>query len=88
MPLTATTVTAAPTDACDATCTLATNGVGYPYTVPAATTAPTATKLFNAASASGLGNQTVTPTFKVTVPAKSYAGSYSSTWTLTVASGP
>jgi len=33
----ATTVQGAPTDACDAgsTCTLATNSIGYPYTLPA-----------------------------------------------------
>jgi hypothetical protein len=47
-----------------------------------------ATKLFNAAAASGIGNQTVTPTFKLAVPANTYAGTYTSTWTLTLASGP
>jgi hypothetical protein len=56
--------------------------------VPAGSTAPTATKLLNAATASGVGNQTVTPTFKLAVPANTYAGTYTSTWTLTLASGP
>lgn len=49
----ATTVQTAPTDTCDTTCTAATNSVAYPYTVPAGTTAPTATKLYNAAAITG-----------------------------------
>ena len=87
---TATTVTAAPTDVCDggATCTLATNSIGYPYTLPAATTAPTATKLFNGAANTGLGNQTITPSWKLSVPASTLTGSYTSTWTLSLVSGP
>ena len=86
----ATTVTAAPTDACDtgATCAVATNSVTYPYTLPAAATAPTATKLYNAAASTGLGNQTVTPTWKLAVPASTFAGAYNSTWTLSLVSGP
>ena len=91
----ATTITSsgAVTDACDAsvTCTLATTNVTFPYTLPAGTTAPTATTLFNATANTGMGNQTVTPTFSVALPANTYApagGSYSSTWTVTYASGP
>ncbi len=90
LPTTATTVAAGPTVACDAsvTCTTATNSVTYPYSLPAATTAPTATKLFNAAASTGMGNQTVTPTWKLSIPANSFAGSYTSTWTLSLVSGP
>jgi hypothetical protein len=88
LPTSATTLRSAPTVVCDATCTLASNAVAYPWTLPAGATAPTATKLYNAASGSGSGNQTVTPTFSVAVPANTYAGSYSSTWTFTLASGP
>ena len=86
----ATTVTSAPADACDAsaTCTLATNSVTYPYTLPAAAVAPTATKLYNAAANTGMGNQTVTPTWKLAVPANTFAGTYTSTWTLSLVSGP
>jgi WxL domain surface cell wall-binding len=86
----ATTVTSAPADACDAsaTCTLATNSVTYPYTLPAAAVAPTATKLYNAAANTGMGNQTVTPTWKLAVPASTFAGTYTSTWTLSLVSGP
>lgn len=81
------------TDACDAstTCTTATTNVTYPYTVPAATTAPTATTFFNATANTGMGNQTVTPTFTVALPANTFlpaGGSYTSTWTVTYAAGP
>lgn len=90
----ATTIPSAPTDACDAlsTCTLATNAISYPYTLPAAAVAPTATKLFNAAANTGMGNQTVTPTWQLAVPATTWAGGagtpYTSTWTFTLVSGP
>jgi hypothetical protein len=86
----ATTVGSAPTAACDAsaTCTTATNAIAYPYTLPAAATAPTATKLYNAAANTGLGNQTVTPTWKLAVPASTFAGTYTSTWTESLVSGP
>jgi hypothetical protein len=86
----ATTVTAGPTDACDggATCTLATNAIGYPYALPAATSAPTATKLFNSAANTGMGNQTVTPSWKLGVPANTFAGTYTSTWTISLVSAP
>ena len=84
----ATTILIIPTRACDTTCTLATTNVTYPYTLPAATTAPTATKLFNAQAGTGNGNQTITPTFTLTIPANTYAGTYTSTWTITISSGP
>jgi hypothetical protein len=86
----ATTVGSAPTVACDSgvTCTTATNSISYPYTPPAAATAPTATKLFNAAANTGMGDQTVTPTWKLAVPASTFAGTYTSTWTESLVSGP
>jgi len=86
----ATTLTAAPAVACDtgSTCSLANNGIGYPYTLPAGTTAPTATKMFNAAASSGMGNQTVTPSWKLSIPASTLAGTYTSTWTISLVSGP
>jgi hypothetical protein len=84
----ATQVLTTPTDTCDTACVQASNSITYPYAVPAGTTAPTPTKLFNAAINTGTGNQTVTPTFRLTVPANSYAGTYTSTWTLTLSSGP
>ena len=86
----ATSVPSAPSIACDATvtCTQATNAITYPYVLPAAATAPTATKLWNAAANTGLGNQTVTSTFDLAIPANTYAGSYSSTWTYSLVSAP
>jgi hypothetical protein len=86
----ATSLTGAPADACDAgaTCTLATNGVTYPYVLPAGASAPTATKFYNAAANTGLGNQTVTPSWKLAVPASTFAGTYTSTWTISLVSGP
>jgi hypothetical protein len=67
---------------------LSTNSVTYPYTLPAGSTAPVATKLYNAPSGSGVGNQTFTPTFTLAVPGNAYAGTYTSTWTFTLSSGP
>ncbi|MFZ1997006.1 MAG: WxL domain-containing protein [Solirubrobacteraceae bacterium] len=77
------------TSACaSGTCTNPTNAVTYPVSVPAAATAPTAVKFFNAAANTGLGSFTVTPTVGVFVPATSFAGSYSSTLTVSIVSGP
>jgi hypothetical protein len=87
---TATTVGSAPTVECDAeaTCTKATSGVTYPYTLPAGETMPTATKLFDAAETTGMGDQTVTPTWSLAVPANAYHGTYTATWEFTLATGP
>jgi hypothetical protein len=93
LPTTATTIASAPTATCDAGasgCTTATNSIGYPYSLPAATTAPTATKLFDAALNTGMGNQTFTPTWTLTIPANAVASgtAYTSTWTLSLVSAP
>lgn len=87
----ATTVQSAPTDTCDAqvSCTPATNSVTYPVTLGS-----TAAKIYNAAAGTsttagtGMGDQTVTPTFTVAIPANAYAGTYTSTWTISLVSGP
>ena len=70
------------------TCVNPTNSITYPVAVPAAATAPTAVKFFNAGAASGLGKFTVTPTIGVFVPQSSMAGTYTSTITLAILSGP
>jgi hypothetical protein len=92
LPAGATTITAAPaTPTCDTnvTCTVAgSTTVSYPYSLPAGATAPTATKLFNAAVGTGLGDQTVSPTWNLAIPGNAYAGNYTSTWTLSLVSGP
>lgn len=89
LPTTATTVSSVPEESCDegATCTLATNDVSYPYDVPAGSSA-TATEVFDAAANSGMGDQTVTPEFTLAVPANTYAGTYTSTWTFSLTTGP
>jgi YVTN family beta-propeller protein len=90
LPASSTSITAAPAVTCDASsaCALASNAITYPYVLPAGLTAPTATKLFNAAANSGTGKQTLVPTLSLAVPANSYVGSYSTTVTLSLASGP
>ena len=74
--------------AAGSTCVTATNSVAFPLTIPAAATAPTAVKLFNATANTGMGKITVTPSVSVTVPGNAFAGSYSSVITLAVVSGP
>jgi hypothetical protein len=92
LPTSATSVNAAPSASCDtgASCTPAvlSDLVTYTLTVPAGSTAPTATRLFSAAAGSGMGDQTVSPTFTLGVPADAAAGAYVSDWTLSLVSGP
>jgi hypothetical protein len=88
LPATASTMTGVTSVCASGTCTNPTNAVAYPVNVPAAATAPTAVKFFNAAANTGLGSFTVTPTVGVFVPAASFAGSYSSTLTVSIVSGP
>jgi len=77
------------TSSCAASCTInPTNAITYPLTVPAAATAPTPVKLFNAKANTGQGTFTVTPSIAVTVSQNSFSGSYTSTITLGIVSGP
>lgn len=71
-----------------APCTLPTNNVAFPVDVPAATTAPTAVKFYNAAANTGDSRVDMTLAFSVLVPQNAYAGTYTSTVTLSVISGP
>jgi len=70
------------------TCTNPTNSLSYSIGVPAAATAPAAVKFFNAAANTGMGRFTITPTIQVAIPGNSFAGSYTSTVTVAVVSGP
>jgi WxL domain surface cell wall-binding len=70
------------------TCTNPTNAISYPVAVPAGATAPTAVKFFNAAANTGMGKFTNTPTIGVFVPQSSFAGTYTSTLTIAIVSGP
>ena len=70
------------------TCTLPTDSITYPLTIPAGTTPPPAMKFFNAALSSGLGHFLLTMKVNVSVPANTTKGTYTSTVYLTIASGP
>jgi WxL domain surface cell wall-binding len=88
LPTTATTFTAASASAATGNCSLPTNTTSYPVTLPAGSTPPTAAKLFNASAGTGAGPANLSLTANLAVPANTRAGSYSSTWTFTLSSGP
>ncbi len=88
LPTTATTVTAASTATTGGNCVMPTNSITYPITLPAAASAPTPVKLYNAAVNTGQGPTNVTLTFNLSVPANAYVGPYASTWTFASVSGP
>jgi hypothetical protein len=71
------------------TCTLPTNVVSNTnLALPAGATAPAAVKYMNAANATGLGTTNVNATVAVAVPANVFAGTYSSTVTVSIVAGP
>lgn len=86
LPTTATTVQGAPTIGCDgaSACTSANDTVSYPLTVPVASPA----RIFNASPNTGMGTIDIITTFSLAIPANSFAGSYTSTWTFSLVSGP
>jgi hypothetical protein len=84
----ASSLTGATSSCTSGTCTNPTNAISYPVAVPAGSTPPTAVKFFNAAANSGMGKFTVTPTIGVFVPQNTTAGTYTSTLTLAIVSGP
>jgi hypothetical protein len=88
LPTNATRVTGASGAAGTGNCTPPTNSIGYPVTVPAGAGPPAAVKIFDAATNTGGGPANVTVNFQVSVPASAHSTTYTSTWTLTVASGP
>jgi putative surface cell wall-binding protein len=88
LPTTATTITAGSASAASGNCSPPTNTVGYPVTLPAGSTPPTAIRLFNASAGTGSGLSDLSLTTRLAVPARSRAGSYSSSWTFTLSSGP
>lgn len=88
LPTTATTITAASGSAASGNCRLPTSAITYPVTLPAGATPPTAADLFDSAVNTGEGPTNVTLTAKVALPANAKAGDYSSTWTLSLSSGP
>jgi hypothetical protein len=88
LPATATQITGAAAVAGTGNCSLPTNSVSYPVTLPAGSTPPTAARIYNAGLNTGQGPVDITLTTTIQVPANAAAGTYSSTWTLTMASGP
>jgi hypothetical protein len=85
---TASSITAV-TNACaeGGSCTDPTNAINYQLTVPAGAEAA-AVKFFNAAAETGMGVFDNTPTVAVSLPADTFAGTYTSTITLASVSGP
>lgn len=88
LPTGATAVTAASASPLTGSCSPPQNLVSYPVTLPAGTPAPPAAKLYAAAAGTGVGPNSVSLTFRLIVPANTYYGNYTSTWTFTIASGP
>jgi len=86
---TATTVTSQSDSADGGTCAVPSgNNVGYPVTVPAGAGPPAAVKVYNAAANTGKGDSQLNLNFSMSLPASTFAGHYTSTWTFTIASGP
>jgi hypothetical protein len=88
LPTSATTTTAASTATTGGNCVMPTNSIGYPVTLPAGSVAPTAVKAYNASAGTGQGPTNVTLTYKLAVPANAYHGTFTSTWTIAIVSGP
>ena len=88
LPTTASTVISATSVCATGSCTNPTNTVAYPLTIPAGATAPPPVKLFNAATGTGMGAFTVTPSVTILVPGSVLAGTYTSTISLAIVSGP
>jgi hypothetical protein len=67
--------------------TLPTNSVSSSYPITAVPV-DTAVPLYNAAVNTGMGSVLLTPAMTMDIPAATYAGSYSSTFTVAMTSGP
>lgn len=89
LPNTAVTITGVQSvSAASGNCNLPSNVETYPIGLPAAATPPTAVPIFDANTATGEGPATVNMNFQIAVPASSYTGTYTSTWTFTISTGP
>ncbi len=87
--------TTAPTATCSATCTLPTDTTTYPVAITTAPTAPTPAVIYDTSAATGLGSIVIGGSaasdpagWWLLVPASVYSGSYVSTVTMEVISGP
>jgi len=88
LPSTAVTITGATASPASGSCIAPTNTMTYPLVVPSAANGSTAAKVFSSSASTGVGPNNVTLNTALSVPADTYSGSYSATWTFTVASGP
>jgi len=89
LPANVTSVAAAGATAAPGPCNTApANVVGYPVTLPAGSAPPRGARLYAARAGTGTGSTMVNLTFNVALPATATAGTYSSTWILTVQTGP
>lgn len=73
------------------TCALPTNGIApgsYPVALTASNDSSTSSQFYSANTNTGMGSATVTPQIQVTIPAKAYVGTYSSTFTVSITTGP
>jgi hypothetical protein len=78
------TVTGVPNSACSGShCVDPTNGTTYPVALVAS-----AVKIYSAAAATGQGTIPLTANLTLSVPGNAFAGAYTSTLTLAIASGP
>lgn len=88
LPTTASSMTGVTSTCASGTCTNPSNAQTYPITVPAGSTAPTPVKFFNTTANNGMGRFTITPTIAVAIPQNAFAGTYTSTVTVSIVSGP
>ncbi len=87
--------TSAPTATCTDTCTLPSNSTTYPVAITTAASSPTPVVIYDTAASSGLGQVVIGGStapnpvgWWLYVPASAYSGSYTSTVTMEVVSGP
>jgi hypothetical protein len=87
--------TTAPSATCTDTCTLPTNTTTYPVAITTAASSPTPSTIYDTAASSGLGQLVIGGStaadplgWWLVVPASAYAGSYTSTVTVELVSGP
>jgi hypothetical protein len=92
LPTSASTISGAPSLSCLAivgSCITPKNTITYPLVVPAASSAPAAVVYYSGSAPSGLVlTFTITPTINVYLPASTAPGTYTSTVTVVLSSGP
>jgi hypothetical protein len=93
--VTSITASGAPTATCTGTCTLPTNTTTYPVAITTAASSPTPAVIYDTATATGLGQIIIGGSAQpnpvgwwVNVPASASAGSYTSTITMEITTGP